>query len=367
MDFLIITENYPSCEDKYSYSFVHSRCTEYKKSNLNFKVLSFRAEKSYSYEGIDVLNEKDYINNFGDNELDLVISHAPNIKNHVRFLIEYRKKIKNMLFFIHGHEVLKINEYYPKPYDFINKKSIFKKSIQDGYDYFKLRFLKKFFLKNLKLNKVKFVFVSEWMKKEFLNNVKLDVNLINKNSYIIFNNANVIFQQQSYKKEEELKADVITIRPLDNSKYGVDLVCKIAENNPKTKFHIYGVGEYFLYNHKPQNVEVFQKFFTHNELVEELNHYRLALMPTRLDAQGVMVCEMVTYGIPVLTSDLPICTEMTKGFSNVFYFNNENADKLNITDVINNINLNKTVYKDKFSIKNTVEQEIQLILNLIRS
>lgn len=365
MDFLIITEDYPNKNNKYANSYVHSRCIEYKKSQLNFKVLSFRAQTPYIYEGIDIISEDEFQKKYKNKKINLVISHAPNIRNHLKFLMIYRKNIKKMLFFLHGHEVLKINKYYPKPYDFTKDKSIIKNLTQNFYDSFKLKVLKTFFLNNLKKNKVKFVFVSKWMKIQFLKNVQLDPYLIDRNSYIIFNNANAVFEKKTYLKKKKTKADVVTIRPLDKSKYGVDLVCKIAENNPDIKFHIYGRGQYFSFHKQPKNVEVFQKFFTHEELAEELNYYKLALMPTRLDAQGVMVCEMTTYGIPVLTSDLPICKEMTNEFSNVFYFNNLLVDKVKISNVINQINLERPINKEKFSINNTVKKEIKLILMLI--
>ena len=45
-------------------------------------------------------------------------------------------------------------------------------------------------------------------------------------------------------------------------------------------------------------------------------------MPTRTDAQGLMMCEMAALGIPVITSDIPVCHEVFDGFSNVIFLNN---------------------------------------------
>ena len=61
----------------------------------------------------------------------------------------------------------------------------------------------------------------------------------------------------------------------------------------------------------------------HDEIVEMLNLSRYALMPTRTDAQGLMMCEMAAFGIPVITSDIPVCHEVFDGFKNVFFISND--------------------------------------------
>lgn len=46
-----------------------------------------------------------------------------------------------MTFFIHGHEVLKVNKYYPKPYSWDKEKN---KLLRIIYDYFKLNIISNF-------------------------------------------------------------------------------------------------------------------------------------------------------------------------------------------------------------------------------
>lgn len=356
---LILTEDYPSDKNKYANSFVHSRNIVYKKSGVQFLVLSFRSKESYEYEGIEVISYNDFKTKYSRNKFNLVLSHAPNLKNHIRFLYKYKHLYKKVIYFIHGHEVLRINKYYPKPYDFNKSDNIARFLIQGVYDEFKLRVLKHFFIHQIKENKAFFVFVSDWMKNEFEKNVCIDKKIINEHSTIIHNNVNDYFLQKSYKPNSKW-ADVVTIRPLDNPKYGIDIVVKIARSNPGLTFHIYGKGNYFKYNEIPDNVEVFNKFLSHNEIPELLNHYRCALMPTRLDSQGVMMCEMVSYGIPLITSDISICKEMLAEFNNVYFIKNDLSD-IDITSFIEAVDLTKPVNKEKFSLKNTVLQEIKVI------
>ncbi|TOA40349.1 glycosyltransferase, partial [Vibrio parahaemolyticus] len=87
--------------------------------------------------------------------------------------------------------------------------------------------------------------------------------------------------------------------------------------NPNKKIHIYGKGRYFNYNEAPENLTVFNEFIKQEDIPSVLNKYRAALMPTRCDAQGVMVCEIATFGMPVLTTDIPVNDEMFADFQNV--------------------------------------------------
>ena len=47
-------------------------------------------------------------------------------------------------------------------------------------------------------------------------------------------------------------------------------------------------------------------------------------MPTRTDAQGLMMCEMAAFGIPLITSNIPVChvPAILKYTRNVYYIGN---------------------------------------------
>ncbi|MBA4538061.1 glycosyltransferase family 4 protein [Bacillus aquiflavi] len=362
---LILTEDYPSNENKYPSSFIHSRNLIYLKNGFELLVLSFNANKAYKYEGIDVISLKEFEADYQVSSFDLVLSHAPNLRHHVVFLNKHQKKIKKVVFFIHGHEVLKINKYYPNPYSFDKNSSVTKDLLQNFYDTVKLLILKRYFKSLLLKSKAHIVFVSEWMKTEFIKNVKIDDHILRERSSIIHNNINEVFEVESYIPAEKFLADVITIRPLDKSKYAIDVVAKIAEANPNITFHVYGKGEYFNHYQPPENLVVFNQFLSQKEIPKLLNQYRCALMPTRLDSQGVMMCEMAAYGIPLITSNISICQEMMKGFSNTFFIHNDLTKNQDITTFISNIDFTKEINKEKFSLKNTVFKEIDLIKKLI--
>ena len=83
-------------------------------------------------------------------------------------------------------------------------------------------------------------------------------------------------------------------------------------------------------------------------------------MPTRLDAQGVMMCEMATFGIPVLTSDIDICQELSQVFKNMIMFNI--GEKCNLYDKLKDAERMYLIGKnDLLFSTNTVGKEVSII------
>ena len=98
--------------------------------------------------------------------------------------------------------------------------------------------------------------------------------------------------------------DFITIRSnLDDSKYAIDVVNNLANRHPQYKFLLVGKGHFFEHYAKADNIIRIERFITPDEMVALLNKSRYGLMPTKNDTQGIMACEMATFGIPLVTSD----------------------------------------------------------------
>ncbi len=120
-----------------------------------------------------------------------------------------------------------------------------------------------------------------------------------------------------------------------------------------------GKGKFFEHYEKAPNLDVELKNLTHNEIVQYLNNAKYALMPTKADAQGVMMCEMATFGIPVITSDIYVCKAVLGDLENVRFINN-NLKDTNLSKIIENLEPSKQK-PDKFSYDNTISKEIELI------
>jgi len=179
---------------------------------------------------------------------------------------------------------------------------------------------------------------------------------------VISNNVGEIFEIEKYETNAVKKYDFITIRNyLDGSNYGVDIVNNLAKANSDLKFLILGKGDFFLYNTKPTNVIWLEGNFPHENLLEYINSSKCGLMPTRRDTQGVMTCELLTFGIPVITSNIAICKEVFSGFENVAFI--ENDDKsINLEPILKKLSLQYSPIKqEKYYSKNTVSKEIELI------
>lgn len=361
MNILVLVENYPSQDDKIL-MYVHTRNLYYAKNSAKVTVISFRAKKNYLIDGINVITLNDYKKNIKKYKDYILVCHAANIKHHYMFLKKYEKNFKNLVFFFHGHEVLKINKVYSKPYKYI-KKNLFKNMIQNMYDNMKLYIWRHYFTKIA--YKSYFIFVSKWMYEQFIKWTKINPKVIENKYSITYNGIGEQFEKSSYDYEKNKEYDFITIRAnLDGSKYSIDIVNKIAKLNPEYKFLVVGKGRFFEFNEKAKNLIWMNKLLNHNEIIELLNNSKCALMPTRTDAQGLMMCEMATFGIPLITSDIPVCHEIFDGFKNVALINNEKIEANNLTEIYNKIK-DKKEKNNKYFFENTCKKEITILEEVV--
>ncbi|UOF02232.1 glycosyltransferase [Bdellovibrio reynosensis] len=367
MTILILAEAYPSINSK-AMSYVHSRSLYYKSLGHDVTVINFKAHQKYTYEGILVIPEADFSNK---QNYEIVCAHAPNLKNHIRFLIRHSRLFKKIVFFFHGHEVLRKKNYYNDRFKFtpnpnnktFNLKGLINSLIGDLYDLLKLKFLRLYFKKLINGGQGYFVSVSDWMYSELKNNLRVNDSFFGNKHRIIHNCANSVFQEFTYKKPERPEADFITIRPFDSPKYCLDIVFRLAQIYPEYKFHVYGSGNFFELNKPPQNLKFFIKDFSQKEMPELLNNYRFALMPTRLDSQGVMVCEMATYGMPVITSNISIAKEMLSDFNRVYFLDNERP-RLD-ANLLSQTENQEAKSNQKFSLKYTIGAELDFFMELV--
>lgn len=313
MRILLLCESYPTPDRLYAMGFVHSRAIEYAKAGHRVSVLSFSASGPYEFEGIEVLSREDTALR---RDFDIVLSHAPNVRHHLAFLAGFPPL--PLVMFIHGHEMLLMNRYYPRPYDFDRGwKETARQWGRTVYDPLKLALMQRFCKRQTaSARPLGFVFVSDWMHREAMacNSWLRDADWP---VATIPNAVNAAFAEREYHLAQELLADFVCIRPFDNPKYAVDEVLAWAKLCPHKTFHLYGRGRYFEFHAPPPNVTVFQRFIAQKEIPALLDRYRACVMPTRLDSQGVMMCEMATYGIPLFTSDTEVTRQMLEGFRNV--------------------------------------------------
>lgn len=319
MKILILQESYPSEDSPYSQTWSHTRNKAYINMGLDVDVVSASEKEDRVFDGVKVSPLKCF------NQLalaaDLILIHQPNIKLHFRKL--WKLRCKKIIYFIHGHEVMFMNEDYSTPYVYLKNKVGLSKLTRFFYDRIKVKLLKLLFRRG-GVGKVGFVFVSQWMKETFTHRVNMDLDLERFRYSIIPNAISESFINNKYSPSTKSLADFVCLRHWDSSKHAVDLVLEAALYNADKSFHIYGNGELPDKVNIPSNVKMINGFFIPSELPELLNQYKCALMPTRVDSQGVMACELAEYGIPLITSDIDVAREFLDKKGNVSFKSNSN-------------------------------------------
>lgn len=358
---LILVQGYPSEADRYNMAYVHTRLLLYAQAGMRLQVLNFGTPRSYVYEGIEVLSEQAWRRR--GRRADVLISHAPNLRNHLRFLRGPGRRIPRWILVFHGHEVLRRAAYYPAPYPYDRRNRLLWSGPDRIYDRGKLLVWRRLLPGWLAEGRLRLVFVSRWMKQAFLDCVGISPGLVDAHAAVIPNPVHPAFLASRYAPQTPYAADLVTIRPLDNPKYAVDEVRRLALAHPELRFDVYGRGRFFSHYPPPPNLRWFDRYLPPGEMTALLGRYRAALMPTRLDAQGVMACELASFDMPLLTTDLPVCREMLNGFSRVGFLDGRDL-ALQLTDVETKP---PTRDRGRFAPEMTVARELELIEGLRRA
>ncbi|HZJ69117.1 MAG TPA: glycosyltransferase [Candidatus Eisenbacteria bacterium] len=368
MNILVLCADYPNLNGEKAMNYVHVRNLYYKNQNIIPVVLSLAAVENYSIDGVEVITLDYYqrdSSQHGDQNYKCLVCHAPNIRNHYCFLKNNVNKFKNIAFIFHGHEIVKINETYPKPYEYTERYRLFKRISQSIYDSFKL-FIWRNYLPKIAY-KSQFVFVSNSLFDDFCNYVKPGFAAVEDRIHIIPNSVGETFEKSQYDAVGDKQYDFITIRSdLDSSVYCLDLITGYANKYPQYSFLVIGKGKWFDYNTKPDNITFINSVLDHERLITYVDQASYALMPTRRDSQGVLTCELLTYGIPVITSDLPVCREICDGFNNYILISND-INKVDLTKAIQYLEQFKYaegIKIEKYFAENTARKEVGLLKNL---
>lgn len=354
---LILVTSYPGDGSGEAHRFVHVRNLYYNEQGVDLTVLDFMAKEDYIIEGIKVITLNTYCSSY--QEYAILISHQANIRQHYRFMKKYGNRFRRFILFFHGHEVLRQKTTYPRPYNYVSKSPV-KTELRDMYDLIKLNIWKRYIPSII--DKSTLVFVSQWMLDEFLKATKLEMVDLKGNYNITYNSVGKVFQDETYDVGKRKTYDFVTIRNnIDGSKYCIDIVTELAKRNPQLSFLVVGKGEFYKHNDKPDNLTWMDKTLDHTAIVDVLNDARCALMPTRTDAQGLMMCEMATFCMPVITSDLPVCHEALDSFSNVAMIDNT-LNEISISKVLEGLEKGLPYNKnDKYFNSNTCAHELMII------
>lgn len=351
---LVACADYPDLNGNLAMMYVHVRNRYYVAHGMDVVVLNFRATFDYIIDGIRVISLKTYKNQ--KRLYNILICHTPNVRNHYVFLRKYGKRFAKFIFFFHGHEVVRVSKVYPESYDYKKSESKLYRKMRDVYDKFKLWIWHNYFPKVY--SKSEYIFVSKTLFGEFKQFIGWKDKFEN-HVHIIHNSVSPVFEENNYCYDSDKKYDFITIRGnMDSSVYCIDLVTALARKFPQCKFLVIGKGKWFEINRKPENITWIDQNIDHKSMMKYIDSAKCALMLTRRDSQGVMSCELVTYGIPLISSDIEVCREILGGFQNVRLIRNDDIDQTDLLGVYDQLCSKISSEKIKrYFYENTVKQE----------
>ena len=370
MKIAIITSRYPSDGNPYNHMFVHMRSKEFVKQGEHVQVLvPAKLENEYIFEGIKVkqMPSKEIAKSM--KEYDIMYLHLLHLYPLMRtdgwpiYKAIMQKKYPFAMY-VHGSEVQK---YSSRPFDMDNSLIGILKRLKK--DILLVYFMKKF-VNGTKLNKLShFVFPSFWMKDEMENNLNV---IIDKFDVIANGIETDMFKfSNSYDKRYR----ILALRPLSSMKYAVDIAIDIMRFLPREySLDIFGKGKYEK-NFKElikkyslqERINIHNTFINKVDMPDFFSKYGISMSTTRMDAQGVSMCEAMSSGLLTVSNNNTAIPEFINDMKTGILGETpkELADKiLEVTsdqNLFENITLNGRKSMEEIDVEITCEKELNIL------
>ena len=372
MRLLIIDEDYPSPTNLYGDVFAHVRVKAYKNYFEDVLVVAALKDKErYTYEGVDVIcpgSVKGMHDQIVAYNPDIILIH---FATHPIITGIIEKINKPYVIWVHGYEAL---AWYRRLFNY--------KKLVDFLYYVKGNMIQLYHYRRLikkanKSNHIHFVFVSNWMKKI----AQFDCAVRVKNYHIIPNPIdNRLFYPVT--KDPSLRKRILLIRPFYSKKYATDIVtdAMVELSNmdffEDLHFTVYGKGStssrmFRLFGSR-KNVSIKEGFLTQQQIKQLHDEHGIFMALTRQDAQGVSMCEAMSSGLVILTSNNTAIPEFVTHRESGFVTNN---DPKQVAAVIKELYENPQLFMeiskkgseaiiDKAGVEEVTQKEVQLIRSL---
>jgi glycosyltransferase involved in cell wall biosynthesis len=322
MRLLILNENYPHLDNLMGDVFVHVRAKEYSKKHY-VKVFSYcHMPRTVDYEGIEIVffNDKEkLVSALKEFNPDRILVHF--YQSWMLDSIFMRINIP-VTIWVHGYEAL---GWYRRLFNYTWYSPVLLNYIKKN-TYQQFQFRKMIHFAN-QTEKIKFVFVSNWMRRI----TEWDTLCKIKTLSIIPNPIDTeIFKYE--KKNPELRKRILLLRSFGSNKYANDISVKailLLSKKPffsDLKFTIIGQGQLFKTLTKPlihfENIELLEGAIQQRKIPQLHSSHGVFLCPTRQDAQGVSMCEAMSSGLVPITSDNTAIPEFVQDLKSGFLTNN---------------------------------------------
>jgi glycosyltransferase involved in cell wall biosynthesis len=266
--------------------------------------------------------------------------------------------------YVHGSEVQK---YSSRPFDMDRSLIGILKRLKK--DILLVYFMKKF-VNGTKLNKLShFVFPSFWMKDEMENNL----NVIIEKFDVIANGIETDMFKFSNSYDKRYR--ILALRPLSSMKYAVDIAIDIMRFLPaEYSLDIFGKGKYektfkeLINRYSLQDrINIHNTFINKFDMPDFFSKYGISMSTTRMDAQGVSMCEAMSSGLLTVSNNNTAIPEFIKDMKTGILGESpkELADKiLEVTsdqNLFENITLNGRKSMEEINVEITCKEELNIL------
>ena len=313
---LIVDPDYPRDSHLYGDVFVHTRLKAYPES-WEISVIGYNSMLKepceYTWDGMSVylspvLSEIE--RQIRDAQPDIIAVHFIQ-HDLMSTLLEQNKPL---LIFLHGFESTSWRRRlfnYSSPGDL----PYLLKYIRGNRH--QLKELKKFVTVANQRQEIHFVFVSEWLQTA----CEEDLNIKISNKHIIPNSIDTERFHFSPKSPEQRKK-ILTIRSFDARNYANDIlvgaILRLSRKDyfNELSFSIYGEG--YLFDKLTGEIKHFKNVTLHNHFVPNESipaihrEHGIFFCFSRLDSQGVSMCEAMSSGLVTVTSRAAAIPEFVK-------------------------------------------------------
>ncbi len=305
----VVASLYPSEKALYGGGFVHTRVAEYIKKGEKVKVfVPAREESEYEFEGVRVRRAPvQRIARFLE-KCDVVMLHlvhlssVPELDGAVLYRYLLRESVPTV-FFVHGYEAQRAIVSLKSEFSLARLRS----SLGLLYhDLFYIPKMRKIILRFLETHPaVRFVTVSNWMLEEVKHSIGID---LRPKAIVIPNGVNTRRFRFEYRWEDRHR--FLSLRPLVlGGKYAVDLAVKTVRYLPnEVVLDLYGKGRdaakirRIIEKQALQGrLNLVETFVPNAELPRLFAGHGGYYAVTRMDAQGVSMCEAMASGLAVVS------------------------------------------------------------------
>ncbi len=313
MRILVLDANYPHAENLYGDVFVHVRVVRYLSLGHSVRVVAFFTPMpDYTFDGVQVRCAPDlatlnsHIDEFAPDVVALHFFQGWMLRK------VFQRLTAPIVVWVHGVEAM---GWYRRLFNFALSRE-FWHYVKYGTIQ-QVRFRKLLRYAQRYPGKVRFVFVSDWMRR-----IAEADTLTRAPSYEIIPNPIDTVRFPYTEKDPSFRTRVLLIRSFDSRKYANDIaIAAIRRFAGHPEFHnfsfsIHGRGRLFDGLTRPlrhlANVTIREGYLTHAEISDLHAAHGVMLCPTRQDAQGVSMCEAMSSGLVPITSRSTAIPEFVK-------------------------------------------------------